>query len=89
MTTEDEYIEQVTEEVPGIRMCAGSFVECCCETEGRDWRVKGRCHLCHQDIGAIVVRDGVVRMNWHERPRIVPKPACPVQPDNGIPDEVF
>lgn len=33
MTTEDEYIEQFTDTVPGIRMCPGSFVENHCETE--------------------------------------------------------
>jgi hypothetical protein len=79
---------QECEEVPGVRMCAGSFVECHCDTEGRGLRIKGRCNLCQQNVGAIVVRDGVVRVNWHERPPIVQKPAAG-PPDNGIPDEVF
>lgn len=78
-------------EPAGTRMCDNSFRESTNEDLRQadaaiGSRLKGTCNLCDQQIGAVVIRRGVVRINWHERR---PVSACPVQADNGLPDEDF
>jgi hypothetical protein len=49
---------------PGV--CPASFLESRAVTEGL-FRHRGWCRVCGQQVGAVVVREGIVRINWHER----------------------
>ena len=79
-------------ESAGIGICENSFRLAKTAITGEcslTLRVTGKCRACGQIVGGIVIAPGLTRMNWHERRPVDVLPACPVQPDNGIPDEVF
>ena len=68
-----QHLRETTGEVAGVRMCDVSFREGPAIVCVGVRRVKVTCNLCHQSVGAVVVKPGIVRVNWHERKPIQKK----------------